>query len=887
MLIKNWITLAVVFALTITRINAHRGDYLAVTDVSVLETKDTYIYSFKIENIKEVLYTDVRIDFWINLKSVFYKKYDTIAATSKFTQERFIIPKNLIQFETDLINIEITQIFGRKNDWGGWENDHPSENGRQTNTLFSEFYVDAPWRMNKFDASGNENPIPLHFFLHDGDKVTGTKPQIDKIDIQIKNASAASFGPSIKFNTISDALFKSYFGCTSPQDNALSIKEFNINSFIKSSSATIDFNLQSDFFNNYVEVNATYWYFNFAIPADKLVGFEDVIDIRVRIDYGNLTFTDDIVGMRIFRSTLSVPKLPDYYRGDTHLHSMYTQNDAEIGLPLCATKTAAKHIGLDWITTTDHTSDFDNYGTSIASNWSRIQSEVQQLNTEDPSLIFIAGQEVALKNHENKLVHMLAYPNASNPYNFPFIGDGKGDLVATTVTINSALAQLYSIDGFAYAAHPFSTADALPTIPVNGGIWNLGSTDFFGNGANFPRIGGPIICNNLSAPSDVLSTTPKTLIKDGLKGAQIWNVRNTLESTGDELDPWDVDGGGGGFTASDTASYSNHLKKFRQGLEIVNFINQQGLILKNQDSTYRNWKLYMSSGSDAHGSFNSSNTDDFGGLGTISDNAVGKLNTLVYCPNGMGTNGSGILNALYHGRNILSDGPIVAMGISYDGQNQSNEILMGDDAIVNTNASGSYFINLDYVTNAEYGSVIKIKFILGTENGETEIDLNSGCPITGTVHKSLSLNTILESAFTNGTIPQKKYFYIRAELETARDLSGLEPIYRKNYERHNAFTNPIWLKYDEVKPNVGNLTLTSRPNPFTEGFYLYIQNTKAEDMIVSLYDEIGRLIYSEKTYVQLNKEMYFDAQLLGLASGTYIIKVYAENEEQQLKAIKL
>ena len=129
---------------------------------------------------------------------------------------------------------------------------------------------------------------------------------------------------------------------------------------------------------------------------------------------------------------------------------------------------------------------------------------------------------------------------------FPFIGDGNGDLVSTSVSVNSALNQLYSIDAFAYAAHPFATSDALPTIPVNGGIWNLGSLGFPANGSQFPGIGGNIISNNTSASSDVLSPDANTFIKNGLKGAQIWNVRSTVESTGDELDPWDVDGGGGG-----------------------------------------------------------------------------------------------------------------------------------------------------------------------------------------------------------------------------------------------------------------------------------------------------------------------------------------------------
>ena len=156
------------------------------------------------------------------------------------------------------------------------------------------------------------------------------------------------------------------------------------------------------------------------------------------------------------------------------------------------------------------------------------------------------------------------------------------------------------------------------------------------------------------------------LIKDGIKGAQIWNVRNSLVTRGDANDPWDVLNISDPFTQFDTTSFSFHIKKFRQAQEVTNFINQLGLQLKNQDdSTYKNWKMYISAGADAHGSFNFSNTDDFCGVGvggSISSNAVGKLATLAYSEEGMGANGENVLKAMYEGNTTLSDGPILSIG---------------------------------------------------------------------------------------------------------------------------------------------------------------------------------------------------------------------------------
>ncbi len=864
---------------------AHRGDYLAITDVKVTETENAYVYSFLIENIKGVPYTDVKIDFWINMKSVFFKRYELLDGNVKFTKESFTIPKRMLDIDNDLVNIEVTEIFGKKSDWGGW--DSKRSHGRQVNTLYSEFYIDAPWRMNKTDNNGIENSIPVHFFLHDADLVTGTTAQIDKIDIQVKNATASSFGAPLKFDSISDAAFANYFSHVSVADNAMSIQGFSMNSFSTSSSTTIDFDIDSDFFNDYVSVDATYWYFNFNIPPAALVGMENIIDIQVTIHYGNLTWSDDVTNVRVFRSDIDVPKLANYYRGDTHLHSLFTQNDAEIGLPLEATKVAAKHIGLDWITTTDHTSDYDNYGTTVTENWDRIQTWVKQLNTEDASMIYIAGQEVALKNHDNKLVHMLAYPNVNDPYGMPFIGDGDGDLTATSVTISSALAQLSAINAFAYAAHPYATGDKLPLVPVDGGIWNVGINGFPANGSDFPRTGGEVICNNPSASSDVFSTESNKLIKDALLGSQIWNVRGVLKSTGNELDPWDVDNSGDGFTVADTTSTDFFLKKFRQGQEIVNSINQLGLSLKNQDENFENWKMFYSAGSDAHGSFNFSNTDDFAGFGTISDNAVGKLNTLVYCPNGMGSDGTGILDALYHGRNVLSDGPIMAIGISDDGEDEVNEILMGDDASVNLLTSESYFLNFNYVTTAEFGDVTEIKFIIGTEIGEYEYIMPSNWPITGNNSETLNLNDILKSTFPSGVIQENEYFYIRAEMSCFRDLQGQESAHKIAYQNHHSFSNPIWLKYEEIVADVEELTLSTRPNPFQDEFYLLVQTTEPMDVTVGFYDKQGKLIKNEVRYINFNKEILYNANQLGLANGTYTIRVIAGDDKKSIQIVKI
>ncbi len=828
-------------------IHAHRGTILAIENVKISSDKGNYIYGFQIENIVEKRLKGVQIEFWVNGKAIREKYFEVYTNNPKFQTHFFRLSKNEIQKGTDTIQIEITKIFDKINDWGGW--DAPL-NLKQTNTISSEFYVDAPWRMKKTDAAGNDLPVPLHFFLHDADYVIGYTLKIDYINVKVKNATNSSFGSILTYNNISTTALNSMFSCLSPADPDLYIKAFDLNSFTPTSSYTFDFDKEADFWDDYVSIEEAFWYFTFNIPPTDLVGLENVIDLEVTISYANtLITTDDVLRMRVFRSDLDIPSQADYYRGDTHVHSMFTQNDSEVGLSMCGTKEAAQLIGLDWMTTTDHTSDFDNYGSgNINANWALIQEETEALNSNDASMLFIAGQEVAVNNSENELVHMLAYPSFNDPMGLPFLGDGDGDLDPTSVYIDDVVSQLVVSGGFSYCAHPFATNDELSFL-VGGGIWNLGNDGFLANGDDFPQTGGSIICNDLGRDSDVLSSSSNKLVKDAIRGCQIWNERETLEISGfsgDELDGWDVTNTGAFMSQVDTASFDFHFKRFRQGQEIVNHINLQGLTLKNSDSTYQNWKMYYSGGSDAHGSFNFTNTENTGGIGKITNTALGKVNTIAYCPNGMGVNGSEVLKALYNGNISMSDGPVLNIGISSDGNNNSNEILMGEDIKIDPSTENNHFLNIHYTTTVEFGEITKLTFIVGTDAGVEYKKAISIPSNTGDNVISYRLIDIMDSIFGSGNTPIDEYVYLRAEVETFKDYSSSVDLYHTDYDFFHAITNPIWINWtdlpDQGSGEIGILALY--PNPSNDVIKIELTNSN-DYTLLSVYNEIGQLVIQQ------------------------------------------
>ncbi len=741
---------------------------------------------------------------------------------------------------------------------------------KQGNTANAEIFADTPFRIKKYDEQGNLKAIPIHVFAHDADG-TGFNILLMSIDIRIKNATDTNFTNIITFNNLSDNGFDSLFILKSPNNNNLDIKDFSTSSYQKSTNHTIEFTDSHDGLsgNDYVRINSKYWYFTIMIPADKLVGFDDIIDIKVNfnIDWS----VDDETDLRVFRTNYEVPKIANWYRGDVHYHSVFTQNSAEIGLPLEATKLAAKEIGVDWIITTDHSCDFDNYGIGMSENWQFLQQTIQQLNQEDSSFIFIPGMETSVNNGAGDIVHALTYPSPDSIYSMPYLGDGGGDLSSTEVTVDKLLDTLSYCGGFCYAAHPFAEGDKL-SFAVGGNVWNLSDNNFPANDDSYPS-GGTVICNDTQAPSDVYSTNSNFLFKKNLKGLQIWNLRNTIETDDENYNPWNIEYDSEiiPFTELSTTETGQHLFRLLQNFDLTNFLWTKGLIEKNSNPNLQNWKFFISSGTDAHGSFNYSNTDLAYGMGNISDNAVGKLSTLIYSENGIGTSGKNILTALKNGNTILSSGPIVTFGLSETENNTSPEITIGSDAVINYSDISNYNIITNAQTSEMFGYIESVKLTINTEDNIYEYPLNNTADIN-----SVYLDEVLESIFGMNNIPTDKYFLMRVEITTTKNYGNLATLYRKNNEHFRSYTNPIWLKLATTtnikKITDGNIKI-SYSNDFITVNYNSIKSKITE---ISLYNSIGQKIKSynsdNSNYINISKsELKHDVYFVKLKSTQGVI----------------
>lgn len=315
-------------------------------------------------------------------------------------------------------------------------------------------------------------------------------------------------------------------------------------------------------------------------------------------------------------ASTSLPTLGDWYSGDTHYHSYGTENAVEFGFPVKATVEAGKSIGLDWVTITDHSFDFDSSMVLYEEEhkWSLLGNDCYTFS--DSSLKCIRGEEVSAQNSDGKFVHLLAYdiPNyiegegadkfefSGNERNIDTNADGYDDYPLTRdlgwqtyeASYEDVLTSIKNQGGFAYAAHPEAIPPAFP--PLNRDKWQ--TADY-----------------NLIFDADP---------NNDYMGLEVWNTINEDEDRDNGLIRW--------VNLLETGLSYTPLKR-----------------------------VFISGGSDAHGDFSHSTHWTSSGV-VENDNAFGKIRTYVYI-NGYSQSNvppqNMILDALKNGQSMMTNGPIV------------------------------------------------------------------------------------------------------------------------------------------------------------------------------------------------------------------------------------
>lgn len=746
---------------------------------------------------------------------------------------------------------------------------------KQNNTPGSDFFIDIP----TFIDVSKDSVIPVTIYVHESE-CNNCSNDLNYIDIRLKSYSQNNFDAPIVFDTLPIQAYLSLFSDYSLQDANWDSQSFIDSKPYNDAEHTILFTADTNWWIPVVPVvhiTQHYFYFNFNIPYNVwsyYIDNDSILDIHVyaSIDYD----IDEEYWFRVFIRNKPFVKLPDWYRGDTHLHAICTQNNAENGFPLESTKAAATHLGLDWITLTDHSCDFDNYGQSMYQNWNNLGNTVYNLNLLSNNFIFIRGIEASVKNSQDKVVHALVYPDPQHPFSLPYIFDGGGDLFYTDINVDMMLDSLNKYNAFCYAAHPFAEGDALPAI-IGGGVWNLGDSLSPENG-QLAQSEGTVIWNNLAYDSDIYSLTDSQVFKYPIMGLEILNLSTTLTCTNSERDPWNVQKNSEpiGFQELPESNYMHTHYRYTQNLEAYNFLISRGLKLKNQNNAIQNWKMFLSAGSDAHGSFNYSTTNYFyGGLsGAMDENYPGALATYVFCPNGMGIQGENVLHALKNGHCLISEGPVVNMFLT----NNSDTAIVGDNVEIPGDDLSTSVIHVQGFTNRYYGQPEQLILFLYTQDSVFEY--------VTTFFNNLSFDITLANLFQMFGIssPFNKYFAIRCEWYCSKDYSPYESlIYRRTHKRFLSATNPIWFKINslnKIVDNQFNNEIQVIPNPIKSMCRVYIKNENIGSIM--LIDMLGnQSILNYDTYSD-----YVEIDLTKIKAGFYLLSINTEKGIYRTKLIK-
>jgi len=539
----------------------------------------------------------------------------------------------------------------------------------------------------------------------------------------------------------------------------------------------------------------------------------DVIKLMVEISYRDDWFNyTERRHLRVRVGGGPFPWPADWYGGDVHYHTMYTNNIYEYGAPLPAVKETARAVGLHWLTATDHSSDLDETGDGLYSyatpqweytvfdetgahtyyrdvaadggTWQGIGVDVSQL--DDSSFRLYRGVELNLASIDpaswNKTLHCLIY-NESYIHS-PYSG-GPGERPVTP-DLNGALAQIQG-DGFAYSSHPLNTL----------------SKDFYGFelGANGSAWG---LVNILQA-----------LTYESFRGLQIFNTRATVTST-DQDNPWsDFDAG--------VAVDEPYPQELLAGVELWDSL----VAAKIAGGDPR--RFFVAGGSDAHGDFNYAT--HLGLDNYAEDNAIGKAQTVAYVPGDWGPGNlppmAEILAAYRAGRTIITDGPFVEIGIDTDGDDSwygPQDLVLGQAGVLNPATAAE--LHLRWSSLPEFGSVAEVKLIAVDGTGAT---------VVATYNPSSGMSG--SEVFPLGGQGFSGRISFRAELVTNDGLAG-----------HRAYTNPIEVDFDptsavsEPPPVAGNLVPSNVPNPFNPSTSIRFSLAAETRVTLDVYSSAGRLV---------------------------------------------
>ena len=220
---------------------------------------------------------------------------------------------------------------------------------------------------------------------------------------------------------------------------------------------------------------------------NKSLGIEQNVEIKISIAAHKpnkkkqfIFQNDNLPGLHTrlltYLSASPLRKKENWFAGEAHYHSYYTDDQVEFGGDIKGAVELARRMNIDWFFVTDHSYDLDDAEDNYLKNdpafskWEKLKNEVTQLQHTENYPVFY-GEELSCGNSEKKNVHFLIINNE----NFiPGYGDSaeKWFRNKPTHSIEEAckIANEYSLK---IGAHTFEkNNNPVNTLLLNRGTWH-------------------------------------------------------------------------------------------------------------------------------------------------------------------------------------------------------------------------------------------------------------------------------------------------------------------------------------------------------------------------------------------------------------------------------
>lgn len=230
-----------------------------------------------------------------------------------------------------------------------------------------------------------------------------------------------------------------------------------------------------------LKLKTSLWHENATVTLDReFTGDAEVnVTFNLKTKHGEVKVVNNNTKETIdktLRIRMGAGKLPGaegWYYGDTHFHTIYSDNQVEFGAPIDSSAIMAAAYGVDWLVFTDHSFDLDDVdgdttkNDSATARWFRMKNETSEAAKTFPNMLIVAGEELSCGNAEGANVHMLVY---DSPF-FPGNGDGYEGSKTPDLQCEKVISEVNG-KGASGAAHPVVPLSSVEIYMINRGNWS-------------------------------------------------------------------------------------------------------------------------------------------------------------------------------------------------------------------------------------------------------------------------------------------------------------------------------------------------------------------------------------------------------------------------------